>query len=240
MSFASATGSFATFTGLSPVLHRVAQTATGLDLDDGAGPRVDLAATSVTAPTTATPGQPITVNWQVNDQSSQAATGSWQDSVYLSPTPAITASSILLGTVPHTGGLAASGSYNGSLTAAAAGLPPGNYYVLVQVDSLYQVPDPNRANNTLAAAPDSSTCRVPVADARHAAQRLVHRRRPGPLLPGHRAGRRVAGRLACQRRLLRRAGALRQPGDACRRRTTTRKRPTSPTSRARRSPCRRC
>ena len=58
---------------------------------------MDLAATSVTAPTTANVGQSITVNWQVTDQSSQATTGSWQDSVYLSPTPTITSSSILLG-----------------------------------------------------------------------------------------------------------------------------------------------
>ena len=62
--------------------------------------------TSVTAPTTAAVGQSITVNWQVKDVDATAAAGSWQDSVYLSPTPTITASSILLGSVPHTGGLA--------------------------------------------------------------------------------------------------------------------------------------
>jgi RHS repeat-associated protein len=37
------------------------------------------------------------------------------------------------------------------LTAALPALAPGYYYVLVQVDSLYELADPNRANNTLAA-----------------------------------------------------------------------------------------
>ena len=67
------------------------------------------------------------------------------------PRRSITASSILLGSVVHTGGLGAGGSYSGSLTAAVPALAPGSYYVLVQADSLYQIPDPNRANNTLTA-----------------------------------------------------------------------------------------
>ena len=73
----------------------------------------------------------------------------------------------------------------------------------MQADSLYQVPDPNRANNTLAA--DRPARRQPAcAHARQARHRLVHGRRPGPLLPGHRAGRRLAGRLGCERGVVRR------------------------------------
>ena len=63
----------------------------------------------------------------------------------------ITSTSILLGTQQHTGGLAANGTYTGTWTGAMPGLLPGNYYFVVQVDSLYQVPDPDRSNNTLAA-----------------------------------------------------------------------------------------
>ena len=40
-------------------------------------------------------------------------------------------------------------------------LAPGSYYVLVQVDSLYQVPDPNRANNTLAASTGQIDVAIP-------------------------------------------------------------------------------
>ncbi len=61
------------------------------------------------------------------------------------------AARILLGTVVHTGGLGAGATYSGSLTAAVPALAPGSYYVIVEADSLYQIPDPNRANNTLTA-----------------------------------------------------------------------------------------
>ena len=117
--------------------------------------------TNVTAPTAAAAGQSITVVWHVSNSSGPAATGSWQDSVYLSTTPAITANSYLLGAVEHTGGLAPGGTYAGSLTTALPALPPGFYYVLVDVDSLYQVPDSNRANNTLAAGTGQIDVSVP-------------------------------------------------------------------------------
>jgi RHS repeat-associated protein len=151
LSFASASGTFAAFTGLSP-FFTVSQTAASLSLVDSSANAVDLVLSNVTGPTTATAGQSITVNWKVSNPGSQAASGSWQDSVYLSATPTVTAASILLGAAPHTGGLAAGGSYDGSLTAALGPVPPGFYYVLVQADSLYQVPDPSRANNALAAS----------------------------------------------------------------------------------------
>ncbi len=160
MTFASASGAFTTFTGLSPYFTEQSN-STSLDLTTGSANAVDLGVTSVTAPTTATTGQPIAVNWTVSDPGGNAASGSWQDSVYLSATLAITSSSILLGSVTHSGGLAAGGSYNGSLTAAVPALPPGHYYVLVQADSLYQVPDSNRTNNTLAASTGQLAVSVP-------------------------------------------------------------------------------
>jgi YD repeat-containing protein len=152
MSFASIAGNFTSFGGLNPFFTE-SLGSTRLDIGDAATQAVDLAATSVTAPTSASVGQSITVNWQATDQSSQATTGSWQDSVYVSPTPTITSSSTLLGMLPEHIILAGGASYQASLTAPLpATLAPGFYYVLVQVDSLYQLPDPNRANNTLAAS----------------------------------------------------------------------------------------
>src|SRR5262249_47482649 len=139
----------------------VAYNPTSFDLVDNGKSPVDLVATNLTAPTTATAGQSITVNWQVSDPGSQAATGNWQDSVYLSTTPAITGSSILVGTALHSGGLAAGGSYSGMLTAALPAAAPGFYYVLVQVDSLYRVPDLDRTNNTLAATTGQVHVSVP-------------------------------------------------------------------------------
>ena len=91
------------------------------------------------------------MQWQVANQSSQAAAGNWQDSVYLSPTPALESASTLLGAVVHDGGLAADASYSAGLTAAVPALSPAITTSSWQVDSLYQVLDTNRANNTLAA-----------------------------------------------------------------------------------------
>ena len=83
-----------------------------------------------------------------------------------------------------------------------AALAPGNYYVLVQVDSLYQCPTPTGPTTRWPPRPASSTSAFR-PDARHALCRFLHRRRSGPLLPGHRAGRRIAGRVAAQCRLFR-------------------------------------
>jgi hypothetical protein len=152
LSFAGSSGAFGTFTGLA--LNDFAVVASAMSLDLVAFmTAADLTATSVSpVQTTIAEGQSLTVDWQVGNASTNAAAGSWQDSVYLSPTAAVTSSSILLGSEMHSGGLAANGTYNGSLSAAVPPLPPGNYYVLVEVDSLDGVPDPNRANNLLAAS----------------------------------------------------------------------------------------
>ena len=159
VSFFSETGTFASFNGLDPYFIETL-TSTAQEIVAATSP-VDLAAASVTAPTTATTGQQITVNWQVSNDGNQAATGSWQDSVYLSTTSAITSTSALLGAVAHTGGLAGGDSYDASLTAAVPALPPGDYYVLVQADSLYQVPEQNRSSNILAAGTGLLAISVP-------------------------------------------------------------------------------
>ncbi|HUY34489.1 MAG TPA: carboxypeptidase regulatory-like domain-containing protein, partial [Pirellulales bacterium] len=149
MTFASASGLFSEVLGFGSTFSE-AVNPTSLDLYAFRSP-ADLQVSNVSAPTTATSGQQITVTWQVADQGPSNATGNWQDSVYLSPTSTITSNSVLLGAAQHTGGLNASSSYSGTLSATVPALAPGSYYVFVQVDSLYQVSDPNRANNTLAA-----------------------------------------------------------------------------------------
>jgi RHS repeat-associated protein len=152
MSFGSATGEFTSFNGLSPFFTE-SLGSTALSIEDAATDAVDLAATTLTAPTKADVGQSITVSWQATDLSTHAAAGSWHDSVYLSATPTITSSSTLLGTARENITLAGGASYNASLTATLpATLGPGYHYVLLQVDSLSQQSDPNRANNIVAAS----------------------------------------------------------------------------------------
>jgi RHS repeat-associated protein len=149
LTFNQAPASFATFVGLSPFFTE-SQGSSSLTLNTIAS-AADLQVATVSAPTAATSGQSITVDWKVSNPGNTSIGGSWQDSVYLSTTPSITATSILLGTAAHAGGLSSGQSYNASLTTPLGPVTPDFYYVLVQADSLYQVADANRANNTLAA-----------------------------------------------------------------------------------------
>ncbi len=160
LTYAGATGAFSTFTGLAPFFTET-QGAGSLDLIDSSTNPVDLRLSNVTAPTAVTTGGPLTVNWTVSNPGGQAASGNWQDSVYLSLTPTITASSILLGATTHTGGLPAGQSYNGTFSGTVPALTPGFYFVIVQADSLYQVADPNRANNTASATTGQVNISVP-------------------------------------------------------------------------------
>ncbi len=159
LTFAALSGGFLSLTGLYPFFSQSIG-ATSLDLVDNSENAVDLQLQSVTASPSAVAGQSITVDWTVSNPGNQATSGAWQDSVYLSPTPTITSASIRLGSVIHAGGLGGNASYNGSITAAVPGTLPGDYYVQVAADSLYEVPDPNRDNNTLA-APDAVSVSVP-------------------------------------------------------------------------------
>ena len=95
-------------------------------------------------------GQDLTVSYQVDNESSVAATGGWTDSVYLSAQPTLSASSVLLGRVDVSGGVSANGQYSRTLTEPVPGLAPDNYYVIVLADSRGLVPEANRATAELA------------------------------------------------------------------------------------------
>ena len=150
LTFASVTGSFSTFTGLNPFFTE-SPAATAPTWMISELPLPTWRRPHSPRPPLTNVGQSITVNWQAMNQSGQAVPGSWQDSVYLSSTPTITSSSTLLVPAVPESSLAGNATYSASLTKAVPSLAPGNYDVIVQVDSLYQVPDPNRANDVLAA-----------------------------------------------------------------------------------------
>ena len=119
-------------------------------------PHPDLAAAAVAfTPAAAAPGDAVTVTWTVTNHGTAAAAGSWQDAVYLSPTPTLGPTARLVATAQHLGGLAVGGSYTGT---AAFPVPAalGTYYVIVITDSRAQVPEgpfhSNRADNVAASA----------------------------------------------------------------------------------------
>jgi RHS repeat-associated protein len=99
-----------------------------------------LSVSGITTPATVYAGEPITVNWNVNNVGNGAtAVSNWTDSVYLSLDQYIDATSVYLGSVQHSGALAPGAGYGGSLTATLPGNISGAYYVFVVTDSGHAV-----------------------------------------------------------------------------------------------------
>ena len=110
-------------------------------------PGVDLAASGVSGPSSATIGESVTVGWTVSAEGKEVP-GSWTDAVYLSPNGTIGPRSVLLGTAKHEGGLSAGGKYSGSLTADVPGVLPGSWRIVVLADANSGVADVDSSNNT--------------------------------------------------------------------------------------------
>jgi RHS repeat-associated protein len=162
LNFASSSGTFATFNSSlidGQPAFVTSSTPTSLNLVGAITP-ADLAVNAITPPSQGTTGQNITVNYTVKNLSIGpiAAATSWTDSVYVSTSPTLNTSAVLLGRVPQSGPVAGLGSYTGTLTKPLPGVVDGNYYVIVVADSGLQVPDVNRANNT-----NASTTTFPVS-----------------------------------------------------------------------------
>ncbi|HEV3308984.1 MAG TPA: CARDB domain-containing protein, partial [Chloroflexota bacterium] len=153
ISFASATGGFAATN--SPVFRggnvfQFQTSATSITFTAATSVSL-LGVTSVSAsPSSVQDGQSLTVNYSVQNTGNATSASAWVDSVFLSSGPAINASSVLLGQVTHTGKVAAGGTYPGTLKAAVPALAPGNYFIVVEVDSQGFVAESNRASNVLA------------------------------------------------------------------------------------------
>ncbi len=112
----------------------------------------DMAVGSISVPTvTETPGQPVSISFQVNNLSATATPQnlpSWTDSVYLSLSSTFDDTAVLLGRVTHLGTLAGDSSYTDTVTDPLPGLAAGSYHVFAVADSQELLPDPNRANDT--------------------------------------------------------------------------------------------
>ena len=151
--YASASGNFATIN--SPLYHdgnlfQVVTNPTNITLA-AATSVAQLQVSSVTAsPDPVQAGQNLTVNYTVQNLGNTTEVTSWVDSVFLSVNGTIDSAAILLGRVTHTGAVAANGSYSGTLTAAIPAILPGNYFVVVEVDSRGLVADANRATTVQA------------------------------------------------------------------------------------------
>jgi YD repeat-containing protein len=156
---AGQTGTFASITRTSPgagQLLAVAVNSTNITVTrQGAGS--NLAVTSVAVQPTGVVGQNTSVSYTVeNEDPSSTNVSSWQDSVFLSNTPTLTTSAVLIGRVAHNGTVAGDASYTGTITAPIPGVASGSYHVIVVADSQGDVTDTDRANDALASASEIS------------------------------------------------------------------------------------
>ncbi len=110
-------------------------------------PPSQLVVTSITlpSPATAKSGDPVTVSWNVEDDSTtNPAPGSWADAVYLGTGTTWDISDTYLGTVQYTGGTLQPGdSYTDSLTFNLPSVTPGQYHVIVRADIYNQITLPS-------------------------------------------------------------------------------------------------
>jgi len=115
-------------------------------------PPADLVVSSMAPPSSGSPGEPITINWAVQNSGANPATGLWNDAVYLSSDQTWDISDILIGRQTQLGPLASGQSYNGQLTTNLPAISLGNYYVIVRPDVQNRVRETNEENNASAAS----------------------------------------------------------------------------------------
>ncbi|MFM9010597.1 MAG: CARDB domain-containing protein, partial [Planctomycetota bacterium] len=103
-------------------------------------PPPDLRVATVSAPTTANSGSPMTVSWTVqNAGTGRTAETSWVDSVYLSADTVLDDADRLLGSFAHDGRLAAGASYAASGTVLLPVGVSGSFHVFVRTDAAGEV-----------------------------------------------------------------------------------------------------
>jgi RHS repeat-associated protein len=148
--------------GISQIVTLASDSSDATGIDFGAVPAVaDLAVTSIAIPSEVSAGAAFTVTWTTSNLAEAAVSGDWQEAVYLSRDDQLDGSDQLLGTVAHSGGLAALASIRRELTVLATVETVGNYHIFVQADRRHQVTaDTNRVNN-IAFAFDTVTLTVP-------------------------------------------------------------------------------
>ncbi len=128
---------------------------TGIPLIIELPPAADLQITDITVPDTARPGEPISVQWQVTNTSTEPAAGNWADSVYLSSDANWDINDIPLGKASFSGTLDPGQSYNLSLDAVMPPTEPGDFRVIVRADIFNQVHEAEFEANNRLASPDT-------------------------------------------------------------------------------------
>ena len=104
----------------------------------------DLSVAEVSAPTEATPGELVTVQWVVENTNAAPAVGLWQDHVYLSENGVLLER---LSTVSRTAGLAADGRYTAVADVQLPVRADGEYQLVVLTDANDEIFEGDREEN---------------------------------------------------------------------------------------------
>ena len=107
----------------------------------------DLVAAGLTAPTSVRAQQVVSLGWTVSNSGSGAAKAPWTDIVYLSSDQTCCAGDTALATVSHTAVLAPGASYAQTKSVTIPVRPPGNYFLILKVDTGGAVYEANESNN---------------------------------------------------------------------------------------------
>jgi subtilase family serine protease len=110
-------------------------------------PPVELNITHITPPSGITLGESAVFDWTVQNSSANPASGTWQDSVYLSHDATWDSSDILVGQKQHSGSLGSFATYTETLNTVIPPIETGSYYVIVRTDSRNAVRESNESNN---------------------------------------------------------------------------------------------
>ena len=114
-------------------------------------PNPDLEVTSISVPAEGLTGQPIVVEYTIqNTSNSGNATGAWSDAIYLSTDQNLGPGDIFLGQATHSGGLLIGASYTASQEVTLPLDVSGNYFLLVQADKGNAETEASELNNTSA------------------------------------------------------------------------------------------
>jgi subtilase family serine protease len=107
----------------------------------------DLVAAGLTAPASVRARQVVSLGWTVGNEGSGAAKAPWMDIVYLSSDQTCCAGDTALATVSHTAALAPGASYAQTKSVTIPNRPPGNYFLILKVDTGGAVYEASESNN---------------------------------------------------------------------------------------------
>jgi hypothetical protein len=112
-----------------------------------AQPPADLVVGAITIPSNGVSGQEVAMTYTLRNQGTNAASGSWLDSIYLSADEQWDLGDLLFARVGQSGVLVPGGSRTQTATAPVPGLLPGDYHVIIRTDLLNSVPETDESNN---------------------------------------------------------------------------------------------